>query len=59
MNDGDLVVFADIEEQPVEWLWDGYIPLGEITILEGHSGTNKSSFACDLAARLSRGWPMP
>ena len=24
-------VFSDIPEEPVEWLWEGYIPLGEIT----------------------------
>jgi archaellum biogenesis ATPase FlaH len=52
-------VFSDIPEEPVEWLWEGYIPLGEITIVEGHPGTNKSSLTIDLAARVSRGRHMP
>ena len=50
---------SDIVARPVEWLWPGYIPLGEITILEGHPGSNKSSLTTDLAARLTRGASMP
>ena len=50
---------SNVNEKAVEWLWSGYIPLGEITILEGHPGTNKSSLTADLAARLTRGVSMP
>jgi hypothetical protein len=54
-----LTLLSEISPEPVEWLWKGYIPLGEITILEGDPGTNKSSVIIDLAARLSRGQAMP
>ena len=50
---------VDVPEERVEWLWRGYIPLGELTILEGHPGTNKSSLTDDLAARLTQGISMP
>lgn len=50
---------SDGRPKRVEWLWDARIPLGEITILEGDPGVNKSSLAVDLAARLTRGDPMP
>ena len=50
---------SEIPAKPVEWFWDGYIPLGEVTILEGHPGTNKSSLTDDLAARLTQGKAMP
>ena len=50
---------SKVPEKGVEWLWRGYIPLGELTILEGHPGTNKSSLTDDLAARLSQGISMP
>ena len=50
---------ADVEETAVEWLWPGRIPLGELTIVEGDPGVNKSSVCCDLAARLTRGIAMP
>ena len=50
---------SSVPEKGVEWLWRGYVPLGEVTILEGHPGTNKSSLTDDLAARLTKGSPMP
>lgn len=50
---------ADVPSQHTEYLWHGRIPFGEITILEGHPGTNKSSVCSDLAARLTRGVAMP
>jgi hypothetical protein len=50
---------ADVTETSVEWLWDGRIPLGEITILEGDPATNKSSLCCALAASLTNGVAMP
>ena len=54
-----LIRLSDVQDKPTEWLWPYRIPIGEITILEGHPGTNKSSLTIDLAARLSRGDPMP
>ena len=59
MNIDGFKLMSDIPEEPVEWLWEGYIPLGELTILEGHPGTNKSSLTDDLAARLTQGKAMP
>lgn len=50
---------ADVAEKSVEWVWDGRIPIGELTIIEGDPGVNKSSLCCDLAARLTQGTAMP
>ena len=52
-------LMSDIAVKPVEWFWDGRIPQGELTMTEGHPGTNKSSLMNDLAARLTRGEAMP
>lgn len=43
----------------VEWLWYPYIPFGKVTILQGDPGCGKTMVALDLAARLSRGEPLP
>jgi hypothetical protein len=59
MNIEGFRLMSKVPEKGVEWLWRGYIPLGELTILEGHPGTNKSSLTDDLAARLTKGSPMP
>jgi hypothetical protein len=52
-------VMSDIKDKPTEWLWPGYVPRGEVTIVEGDPGTNKSSLLYDLAARLTKGTAMP
>jgi hypothetical protein len=50
---------CDIEPEPINWLWPGRIPRGQLTLLAGDAGSGKSLMALDLAARVSRGaaWP--
>lgn len=43
----------------IEWLWPRYLPFGKLAILDGDPGMGKSLIAMDLAARLTRGLPMP
>src|SRR5574338_774934 len=43
----------------VNWLWKPYLARGKLCILDGDPGTGKSFLAIDLAARLSRGGPLP
>jgi DNA-binding transcriptional ArsR family regulator len=54
-----LSSYSDIELLDPEWLWQGLIPLGEVTVLAAKGGTGKSFAMCDLAARVSRGDSMP
>ena len=48
-----------MDEEPIQWLWPGYIPLGSLTLIEGESASGKSFLAADIAARVSRGQPWP
>ena len=50
---------ADIEPQPITWLWQDWLPSGKLTILAGAAGTGKTTLALSLAATLSNGgtWP--
>ncbi len=50
---------ADVTESSVKWLWPGLIPRGMLTVVEGPPGVNKSSFCCDVAARVTVGEVMP
>jgi hypothetical protein len=43
----------------MEWLWPRWLAPGELALLEGDPGVNKSRLALDLCARLSSGRPMP
>jgi len=50
---------AEIQPQPVEWLWEPYIPLGTYSMLEGPPNVGKTFFACWLASALSNGTGLP
>lgn len=50
---------ADIEREPIEWLWPGRIPLGKITQIAGDPKLGKSQITCTLAAALSTGGSFP
>lgn len=41
------------------WLWEPYLPRGKLVVLDGDPGVGKSLLTLDLAARLSRGAPLP
>jgi DNA repair protein RadA/Sms len=54
-----FVLLSEVEPQPVEYLWSPYVPRGELTVLDGDPGTNKTSLALTLAAAVSTGRPLP
>jgi putative DNA primase/helicase len=47
--------FSEIEAKPVNWVWEGRIAAGKITLLTGEGGVGKSILTCDVASRISRG----
>jgi hypothetical protein len=57
----DLVVepLSAVRPEPLRWLWPGYLPRGKLVVLDGDPGVGKSLLTIDLAARLSRGCPLP
>jgi hypothetical protein len=50
---------ANIQPEPVEWLWHPYIPFGKLTSVEGDPGIGKSWLTMALAAQVSRGAKLP
>lgn len=54
------VPITSFESKPIQWLWEGRIPLGKLTIVDGDPGLGKSVITnADIAARVSRGDQMP
>jgi replicative DNA helicase len=58
---GALVIrtFVDIEAEQVDWLWQGRIPRGMVTIAAGDPGVGKSFVMVALSAGLSVGAALP
>ena len=54
-----FTLISDVSVKQVEYLWQPYVPLGELTVIDGDPGTNKSTFTLDLAAKVSTGTLMP
>ncbi len=50
---------SEVQSKPVQWLWEGRVPFGKVTLLDGEPGSGKSLVALDMAARVSRGAAMP
>jgi hypothetical protein len=50
-----LQTLSEIETKRAKWLWNGRIPLGELTLVAGREGIGKSTFLAWLAARITRG----
>ncbi len=54
-----IVSLADVESQPVRWLWLRWLARGKVHVLGGHPGDGKSTLTAYLAAALSTGDPLP
>jgi putative DNA primase/helicase len=54
-----VLTASAIPLRPMQWLWQGWIGRGVLTLLDGETGAGKSVVAIDLAARVSRGFIPP
>ena len=50
---------SDIQAEPVQWLWEPFIPLNSITLIQGDGGTGKTSMALAVAAAVTTGAALP
>jgi hypothetical protein len=54
-----LVCAADVEPEPVNWIWPGHVSAGVVHVVDGVPGVGKSMFSCYLAGVITTGtaWP--
>ena len=50
-----ITCMSDVRSEPIEWLWQGRIALGKLTLIAGDPGLGKSFMTLDIAARVSCG----
>ncbi len=53
------LLLSDVVAQPVAWLWQDYLPLGALTLLEGEPGSGASLLALHIAACVTSGRALP
>lgn len=51
--------FSAVQRKPINWLWDGRIARGKVTIFAGEPGKGKSQLLLWLASMVSNGDCMP
>ena len=54
-----VVCLEDIEEREVDWLWEPWLPKGELSALQGDPGVGKSMAAITVAAAVTTGGSLP
>ena len=54
-----FVCLADVKPEKQEFLWNPYIPLGEITVMYAAGGTGKSYATIGIAADITTGRSLP
>lgn len=54
-----IINMSDIRPEPVDWLWEPYIPSGAITLIQGDGGTGKTTASLAITAALTKGEALP
>lgn len=54
-----VTCMADVEREEVSWLWHPYVPIGNLTLVEGDPGLGKTWLLLAVAAALTTGRPLP
>lgn len=55
----EIESFSNVKAESIQWLWQGRIPIGKLTLFVGDPGQGKSLVTVDIAARISRGIAFP
>ncbi len=55
----DMHCAADLQPQPVDWVWPGWLAAGKLHILAGAPGTGKTTIALSVIAAITAGRALP
>ena len=56
---GQLKLYSNVVETPVDWLWYPYIPFGKITLIQGDPGCGKSTLMMSIISAVTNGSNAP
>jgi len=49
----------DIQSEPVDWLWEPYIPYGAVSLIQGDGEMGKTTLSLAIVAAITRGEALP
>jgi hypothetical protein len=55
----EITNMSAVTAKPINWLWPGRVPRGELTLIVGDPGTGKTLVTEDMSVRLIDGRPWP
>jgi hypothetical protein len=55
----NIIQLSTVESEPVEFLWEPYIPLGKLTLIDGDPGVGKSWLSLAIGTSISKGNGLP
>lgn len=55
----EIVTLSDVVEEEVQWLWENRVAVGKLTLFIGDPCCGKSFVTLNMAARISKGLPLP
>jgi len=50
---------SEIKMRPIQWIWEGFLPRGQVIMWYGKGGAGKSTGLADIAARVTTGGSFP
>lgn len=50
---------STVHDRPIDYVWEGRMAAGMLTLIDGDPGNGKTLMVMDIAARLTRGDPLP
>ena len=59
MSELKMLTMSEIQPEPVNWLWEPYIPSGKISMIQGDGEMGKTTVALAIAAAVSTGIALP
>jgi len=59
MTELKIIRMSDVSSEPVDWLWEPYIPYGAITLIQGDGEMGKTTLSLAIAAAVTQGSPLP
>jgi len=54
-----IICMSDVQSEPVNWLWEPYIPCGAISLIQGDGELGKTTMAMAIAAAMATGGSLP